>query len=122
MKMRPGPKAVLTLIMVGVFVGFGFWAGRGFPRTWEGAFHTRSAVPVNPSLDTARFESLEARVSALEQEVTTLKDDARAARQAAPTADEARPSSDEPSNDGPTLPQPTPNRQDTSADAGVEYR
>ena len=120
MKMRPGPKAILILILAGGLVGFGFWAGRGFPRTWEGAFRTQTFTTSAPAVDIPRVDSLEARVAALELEVTALKDDLRSARQVVPTPVEPRPLTTLPQSDGPVL--PTPSRQDSSTDTGIEYR
>ncbi|HEY3412085.1 MAG TPA: hypothetical protein VGM51_03400 [Armatimonadota bacterium] len=121
MKMRPGPKAILIFILAVGLVGFGFWAGRGFPRTWEAAFRTQAVAPVAHAVDVSRVNELESRVTALEGEVATLKDAVRSARQVAPPV-EPRPLSSEPQSEGPSLPTPSSAPRDSSADTGVEYR
>lgn len=70
MKMKTGPKVLLFAL---VFVALGFWAGRGFPRTWEAFLQSgRSAATVqaDPSPEThelsRRLTDLERRVDALE--------------------------------------------------------
>lgn len=78
--MRSGPKAILGLVLAGGLVGFGFWAGRGFPRTWQGVFHTQTIASATPAVDVPRVESLENRVTALEQVVVALQAEIRTSR------------------------------------------
>jgi hypothetical protein len=112
MKMKPGPKAILNLLCAAVFVGAGFWAGRGFPKTWDGVFHSQTIASAKSSVVDPRVEILVDRVTALEQEVATLKEEIRASHQypppvsqpldegsvpAGPAADDSAPPTDGPS-------------------------
>jgi hypothetical protein len=122
MKMKPGPKAFFYFVMAGVLIGFGYWIGRGFPRTWNAVLHPAAVVSAEPApslwADSPRFDLLESRVSALEQEVSLLKDEARSGRRSAPGQGEPPPLTTEPSSGPPNLPPPSTDR----TDAGVEYR
>lgn len=70
MRMKTGTKVLLLAVL---FTGVGFWAGRGFPRTWE-AFRNPDG-PVAASAESAaggsialrRIDELEARISDLER-------------------------------------------------------
>lgn len=102
MKMRPGPKAYLIVILACGLVGFGFWAGRGFPRTWDGVWQNPSATGTSSasSISSRRLDALEGRVNALEQEVATLRVDVNASH-VTPPVDSAPP----------TQPMPPPSAQ-----------
>ena len=79
MKMKTGPKVALLAIL---FVGLGYWAGRGFPRTWDEFIRPGSASVAEQaetggrgggSITARRVNDLEDRVTELERIVSDLR-------------------------------------------------
>jgi len=97
MKMKTGPKVALLAIL---FVGLGYWAGRGFPQTWDALLHpNRAPASVQAgdygesgaargggSVTSRRVDELEDRVAELEAKVTELRSGAALQAPSAPGA------------------------------------
>jgi hypothetical protein len=126
MKMKPGPKAILYFVAALGLIAFGFWVGRGMPRTWDAVIHPTSAAYAQqtavPAVSPQRVDALEARIDVLEQQVDMLRNELNAARTATPTPEPRQPQSVPPVTVQPQGSTQTPDQSNPEFDASVHIR